>query len=285
MNSLRRIKPQGLPAKLNNLNRTLIVGVLNVTPDSFSDGGEFSNTKSAINQAQKLITQGADLIDVGGESTRPGANQISVDEELDRVLPVIKELKNLNILTSIDTMKSEVALAAINAGANLVNDVSGGLADKNMHKVVAKLDVPYVLMHWRGHSKNMDELAKYKNVTNEVIDEIQKQVQSALESGIRKEKIAIDPGLGFAKNPEHNWEILRNIDKLLELNLPLYIGASRKRFLAEFAIPQDSTDPKDRDIATSVVTTFAALKNVWAVRVHDVESSFRAVKLIEKLES
>ena len=214
----KRLKPSGLPLELNNLDRCLVVGVLNVTPDSFSDGGKFLEKDIAINQAKKLISEGADLIDIGGESTRPGANQISIDEEIKRVIPVIQELKKENILISIDTMKHQVATAAVEAGAIIVNDVSGGLADEKMFETVAKLNVPYVLMHWRGHSKSMDDLAKYNNVTQEVISELNSQVKKAIDQGIKKEKIVLDPGLGFAKNPEHNWQILKDINKLNELN-------------------------------------------------------------------
>ena len=231
---LRR-EPSGISPQLANKNRCLVVGVLNVTPDSFSDGGLFSNTKEAVEHAQELIHQGADLIDVGGESTRPGATRIEAFEEQKRVIPVIEELTNLGIITSIDTMRSETAQEAAKAGAQIVNDVSGGLADENMHKTVAKLDLAYVLMHWRGHSTVMDDLAKYSDVVTEVLKEIDTQVQKAIKSGVQRNKIVIDPGLGFAKNPEHNWEILRRFEQLHSLELPIYVGASRKRFLAEVA--------------------------------------------------
>ena len=278
-----RLKPSGLPIELNKLERCLVVGVLNVTPDSFSDGGKFLNKEIAIKQAKKLIADGADLIDIGGESTRPGANQISIDEEIQRVIPVIEELKKENILISIDTMKHEVALAGVNAGAIIVNDVSGGLADEKMFETVANLDVPYVLMHWRGHSKNMDDLAKYDNVTQEVISELNSQINKALDKGIKKEKIVLDPGLGFAKNPEHNWQLLKEIKKLTDLGFPIYIGASRKRFLAPFSLNKDSPNIEDRDLATSVITTYSAINNAWAVRVHDAKSSSIAVRLVNQL--
>jgi len=279
----KRLKPSGLPTELNNLERCLVVGVLNVTPDSFSDGGKFFDKDIAINQAKKLITDGADLIDIGGESTRPGADQISIDEEIKRVIPVINELKKDNIFISIDTMKHEVAKAAVEAGAIIVNDVSGGLADEKMFETVAKLDVPYVLMHWRGHSKNMDDLAKYKNVTQEVIDELSAQTKKAIDKGLKKEKIVLDPGLGFAKNPEHNWQILRDLNLFNQLEFPIYIGASRKRFLAPYSIIKDSSNLEDRDLATSVITTYSAINNAWAVRVHDAKSSAIAVRLVNQL--
>jgi dihydropteroate synthase len=275
-----RRQPAGLSPTLAKLNRCLVVGVLNVTPDSFSDGGLFSDTNAAVKYAQDLIKNGADLIDVGGESTRPGASRITTMEEQKRVIPVIKELNSLGIITSIDTMNSETALVAVNAGAQMVNDVSGGLADENMHKCVADLNVPYVLMHWRGHSTVMDNLATYSDVVTEVVNEIQIQVDKAIKSGIDRNKIVIDPGLGFAKNPEHNWEILKKFNELHQLNLPIYIGASRKRFLTDFAIPRGSLEPKDRDIATSIISSYVSLNGAWAVRVHDVSANSAAVKIM-----
>ncbi len=275
-----RRQPAGLSPTLAKLNRCLVVGVLNVTPDSFSDGGLFSDTNAAVKYAQDLIKNGADLIDVGGESTRPGASRITTLEEQKRVIPVIKELTSLGIITSIDTMNSETALVAVNAGAQMVNDVSGGLADEKMHKCVADLNVPYVLMHWRGHSTVMDNLAAYSNVVTEVVNEIQIQVDKAIKSGIDRNKIVIDPGLGFAKNPEQNWEILKKFNELHHLNLPIYIGASRKRFLTDFAIPRGSLEPKDRDIATSIISSYVSLNGAWAVRVHDVSANSAAVKIM-----
>lgn len=279
-----RRQPAGLSKVLANKNRCLVVGVLNVTPDSFSDGGLFTDTTTAINHAKQLIAQGADLIDVGGESTKPGASRIENIEEQKRVIPVIEELTNLGIITSIDTMRSQTAELAVKAGAQIVNDVSGGLADDNMHKTVAGLDVPYVLMHWRGHSTVMDELANYQNVVNEVINELKLQIEKATKAGLIRSKIVIDPGLGFAKNPQHNWQILKEISKFHSLELPIYIGASRKRFLADFAIPQGSTDPKDRDIATAIISSYAALQGAWAVRVHDVLANSAAVKISYQVE-
>ena len=275
-----RRQPAGLSPTFAKLNRFLVVGVLNVTPDSFSDGGLFSDTNAAVKYAQDLIQNGADLIDVGGESTRPGASRITTLEEQKRVIPVIKELTSLGIITSIDTMSSETALVAVNAGAQMVNDVSGGLADENMHKCVADINVPYVLMHWRGHSTVMDNLATYSDVVTEVVNEIQIQVDNAIKSGIDRNKIVIDPGLGFAKNPEQNWEILKKFNELHQLNLPIYIGASRKRFLTDFAIPRGSLEPKDRDIATSIISSYVSLNGAWAVRVHDVLANSAAVKIM-----
>ena len=279
-----RRQPAGLSKDLANKKRCLVVGVLNVTPDSFSDGGLFTDTTTAINHAKQLIAQGADLIDVGGESTKPGASRIENIEEQKRVIPVIEELTNLGIITSIDTMRSQTAQLAVKAGAQIVNDVSGGLADENMHKTVSELDVPYVLMHWRGHSTIMDELANYQNVIEEVMHEIKLQIEKATNAGLSRNKIVIDPGLGFAKKPEHNWQILKEINKLHSFELPIYIGASRKRFLADFAFPKGSTDPKDRDLATSAISSYASLNGTWAVRVHDVAGSVAAVKVTNQLE-
>ncbi len=279
-----RRQPAGLSKDLANKKRCLVVGVLNVTPDSFSDGGLFTDTTTAINHAKQLIAQGADLIDVGGESTKPGVSRIENIEEQKRVIPVIEELTNLGIITSIDTMRSQTAKLAVKAGAQIVNDVSGGLADENMHKTVSELDVPYVLMHWRGHSTIMDELANYQNVIEEVMHEIKLQIEKAINAGLSRNKIVIDPGLGFAKKPEHNWQILKEINKLHSLELPIYIGASRKRFLADFAFPKGSTDPKDRDLATSAISSYASLNGTWAVRVHDVAGSVAAVKVTHQIE-
>ena len=279
-----RRQPAGLSKDLANKKRCLVVGVLNVTPDSFSDGGLFTDTTTAINHAKQLIGQGADLIDVGGESTKPGASRIENIEEQKRVIPVIEELTNIGIITSIDTMRSQTAQLAVKAGAQIVNDVSGGLADENMHKTVSELDVPYVLMHWRGHSTIMDELANYQNVIEEVMHEIKLQIEKAINAGLSRNKIVIDPGLGFAKKPEHNWQILKEINKLHSLELPIYIGASRKRFLADFAFPKGSTDPKDRDLATSAISSYASLNGTWAVRVHDVAGSVAAVKVTNQIE-
>lgn len=279
-----RRQPAGLSKELANQKRCLVVGVLNVTPDSFSDGGLFTDTTTAINHAKQLIAQGADLIDVGGESTKPGASRIENIEEQKRVIPVIEELTNLGIITSIDTMRSQTAELAVKAGAQIVNDVSGGLADENMHKTVAGLDVPYVLMHWRGHSTVMDELANYHNVVEEVINEIKIQIEKATKAGIKRNKIVIDPGLGFAKKPEHNWQLLKEINKLHSLELPIYIGASRKRFLGDFAFPKGSTNPKDRDLATSAISSYASLQGAWAVRVHDVLANSVAVKISYQVE-
>jgi dihydropteroate synthase len=269
---------------------TLVMGILNVTPDSFADGGRHFAFEDAIKRAKEMISEGVDLIDVGGESTRPGAERISVEEELDRVIPVIVELQPLGVPLSVDTMRAEVAQAAIGAGASVVNDVSGGLADKEMAKLIAKNStVQYVAMHWRGHSRDMQALAQYKDVVREVRDELEARVQALLQAGIDPERIILDPGIGFAKTSEHNWELLRNVDRLQLLGYPLLIGASRKRFLGE--LTQGSTSegipggsPDDREAASIAVTTQMARHKVWAVRTHSVKAHKDAILVANELE-
>ncbi len=261
-------------------------GVLNVTPDSFSDGGRFDSTERAVEHARKMHTQGADVIDVGGESTRPGAQRITTAQELQRVLPVIEMLAREGVAVSIDTMRSEVAAAAVGSGAMIVNDVSGGLADPNMHSVVAQLDVPYVVMHWRGHSDRMDELAVYEDPVRQVYEEIEAQVQGAQRAGI--DRIIVDPGIGFAKNPEHNWALLRSIDHLVDLGRPILVGASRKRFLGALLADQDGhpRDADDRDVASAALSALLAFATpIWGLRVHDVRATVDAVKVVRAMEA
>ena len=222
------LHPSGLPENLRSLDRTLVMGVLNVTPDSFSDGGRFNDAQIATSHALQMIADGADIIDIGGESTRPGSERISVQEELDRVLPVITALVDSGAVISIDTMRAEVARAAIAAGACMVNDVSGGKSDPEMLDYVATLDTPYILMHWRGPSNIMNTLTDYADVAVDVTAEISQQVDLAVSAGIARERIAIDPGIGFAKTVEQNWPILKHLDVLEGLGLPILMGASRK---------------------------------------------------------
>jgi dihydropteroate synthase len=273
--------PAGLPSALADLDRTLVWGVLNVTPDSFSDGGEWLGTDAAVSHGLGMVADGADVIDVGGESTRPGAPRISVDEELSRVIPVIEALTQAGAVVSVDTMRGDIANAAVSAGAAIINDVSGGLADPAMLPTVAGLSVPFVIMHWRGHSANMDELATYNDVVSEVAGELEQRVDAAVSAGVARERLVIDPGLGFAKQIRHNWPLLARAEALNELDLPLLIGASRKRFLG--AVLADSSgaprDVLDRDVATHAVSAIAAMERVWAVRVHDVRGSVDAVRV------
>lgn len=256
--------------------KTLIFGILNVTPDSFSDGGDFLDPNKAIEQAKKLKKAGADVIDIGGESTRPGATRISSEEELKRVLPVIEGLASENFILSIDTMRSEVAMAAVAKGAKFVNDVSGGKSDPKMFKTVADLGVPYILMHWRGDSQTMDKFAVYQDLIAEVKQELNIQIEAAISDNIKLENLIVDPGLGFAKNPDHNWQILANISQLKDLGLPLLVGHSRKRFLNELT-DNEVPDQQFKDFATAAISYQMALDDIWAVRVHEVKSSKAAI--------
>ena len=279
------LHPQGLPSHLSSLDRTLVMGVLNVTPDSFSDGGLFATTSSAIEHGIAMAESGADIVDIGGESTRPGAARISTQEELDRVIPVIEALAAKNISTSIDTMRAEVAKAAVQAGAFIVNDVSGGKADDDMFTTVAALKVPYIAMHWRGHSTVMTQLTDYENVVTDVRDEIETQVEAAVRSGIAREYLVVDPGIGFAKTTDQNWPLLANLQELEELRLPLLIGVSRKKFIGEL-LADANGEPRDlsgRESATTAITALVASRPVWAVRVHDVQSSRDAIEVVERL--
>jgi dihydropteroate synthase len=240
-----------------------IMGILNVTPDSFADGGRHDTYEKAVARGLEMISEGVDIIDIGGESTRPGAERVSAEEEQARVIPVIEKLSQTGIPISIDTMRAQTADKAIEAGASIVNDVSGGLADTAMHETVAELGCPYILMHWRGHSADMNSKAIYKDVVEEVISEIEIQISKAIQSGIARNNLIIDPGLGFAKEAEHNWEILRRIDEFTDLGYPVLIGGSRKRFLG-------GQTPDEREAATIDLTSSLLAKRIWAVRVHSV---------------
>ena len=239
------------------------MGILNVTPDSFADGGKHDTYEKAVARGLEMIAEGVDIIDVGGESTRPGADRVTALEEQRRVIPVIEKLSQTGIPISIDTMHAQTAELAITAGASIVNDVSGGLADGLMHKVVAEMGCPYILMHWRGHSLDMNNRAIYGDVVKDVIAELNIQIDAALRSGIAKNNLIIDPGLGFAKDAAQNWEILNRIDEIIDLGFPLLIGGSRKRFLG-------GETPDEREAATIALTQTLLAKNIWAVRVHSV---------------
>ena len=278
------LHPSGLPENLRNLDRTLVMGVLNVTPDSFSDGGRFNDLKIATKHALQMHEDGADIIDIGGESTRPGSDRISVQEELDRVLPVISALANSGVAISIDTMRSEIARAAIEAGACMINDVSGGKSDPKMLSYVATLNVPYVLMHWRGPSNIMNTLTDYNNVVVDVAAEISQQVDVAVAAGIARERIAIDPGIGFAKTVEQNWPILKHLNVLEELGLPILMGASRKKFLGELLAKAGvARDSDERESATTAISTLMAARGLWAVRVHDVKPTRDAIAVVDRI--
>ncbi len=264
--------------------RTLVMGILNVTPDSFSDGGEFLAADRAVTHGLDLFEQGADLVDVGGESTRPGAERAGADVELSRVLPVIEQLVAAGIAVSVDTMRAEVAVAAVRAGAVLVNDVSGGLADPDMLPAVADAGAAYLAMHWRGPSAHMQDLAVYSDVVAEVSAELAERVAAARAAGIDPDRLVIDPGLGFAKTPEHNWTLLRHIDQLDKLGQPILVGASRKRFLGELLADTDGPrPPKGRDAATTAITALLAASGIWGVRTHTVRAQRDAIAVAAML--
>ena len=242
----------------------LIMGILNVTPDSFADGGRHNDFDAAVARGLEMIAEGVDIIDIGGESTRPGAERVSEAEEIERTIPVITELAKHGARISIDTMRASTAEAAIKAGASIINDVSGGLADPEMLQTAAHLGVPYIAMHWRGQSKDMNSKAIYNGVVIDVISELQERITAALDAGIEVGNLIIDPGLGFAKDSEHNWEIIDSIDSFVDLGYPILIGASRKRFLG-------GDSPDEREQATIDLTKRLATTGVWAVRVHSVK--------------
>jgi dihydropteroate synthase len=242
----------------------LIMGILNVTPDSFADGGRHNEFDAAVARGLEMIAEGVDIIDIGGESTRPGAERVSEAEEIERTIPVITELAKQGVKISIDTMRASTAEAAIKAGASIINDVSGGLADPLMLQTAARLGVPFIAMHWRGQSKDMNSKAIYNDVVIDVISELQERITAALEAGIEVGNLIIDPGLGFAKDAEHNWEIIDSVDSFVDLGYPVLIGASRKRFLG-------GDSPDEREQATIDLTKRLATTGVWAVRVHSVK--------------
>jgi dihydropteroate synthase len=266
-------------SELPRPGRCAVVGILNVTPDSFSDGGLFLGHDAAVAHGIALRAAGADLVDVGGESTRPGAVRVEPREEVARVLPVVRDLVAEGVPVSIDTTRAAVAEAVLEAGATVVNDVSGGLADSNMAAVVARARVPWILMHWRGHSARMAELASYDDVLGEVRAELVARADAAVLAGVEPDRIVLDPGLGFAKSPAHNWALLRRLDVLIDLGFPLLVGASRKRFLGELLADAAGSPrpPAQRDVATAAISALVARAGAWGVRVHDVAASLDAV--------
>ncbi|WP_211288848.1 dihydropteroate synthase [Actinophytocola xinjiangensis] len=266
--------------------RCAVVGVLNVTPDSFSDGGRYLDLDDALEHGLSMWTAGADLIDVGGESTRPGAARVDAATEIERVLPVIRDLSSAGVAVSVDTTRGEVAEAAVGAGATVVNDVSGGLADPTMASVVAAAGVPWILMHWRGHSDHMDSLASYTNVVTDVRDELVARVDTAVAAGVDPSALVLDPGLGFAKRAAHNWTLLRHLDVLRALGFPVLVGASRKRFLGSLLADKEGNPrpPEGREDATAAISALVATAGAWGVRVHDVTRSLDAVLVAEALQ-
>ena len=263
------------------MQSTLVMGILNITPDSFADGGRHFELSDAVERAKEMIAEGVDIIDVGGESTRPGSERISSEEEGARVIPVISALKELGAVISVDTTRSEIAKLAIDAGATYVNDISGGLSDAKMASIIASHpQVQYIAMHWRGESKDMQLRAIYKDVVNEVRDELEARTHALISAGVSPDQIILDPGIGFAKTSAHNWELLRQIDRLQLLGYPILVGVSRKRFLGELV---GSSNPDDRDSATVALTTELARKGVWGVRTHSVKPHLDAIKVVKEL--
>lgn len=278
-----------------------IMGVVNVTADSFSDGGKFLDVDAAVAHAQTLVADGADIVDVGGESTRPGAHRVDVSVEIARVVPVIAALASQGATVSVDTMRAGVAAAAIEAGAQYVNDVSGGRADADMARVVADAGLPWILMHWRplterarnrsgppdggegpygpeDFTHRAGQTDAYRDVVGEVSGELLAQVDAAVTAGVDPDRLILDPGLGFAKSAEHNWELLRGLPTLIGLGFPVLVGASRKRFLGSLlAVDAQDRPPSGRETATAAVSALAAAAGVWGVRVHDAAASRDAV--------
>ena len=267
------------------------MGVINITPDSFSDGGQFLDSKEAVKHALELVREGANIIDLGGESTRPGALRVKIDEEQARVLPVIEalmqnaEFKSSGAIISIDTMNAQTAALAVAAGAAIVNDVSGGLADDQMFAELKNLKCNFIVSHWRGFSETMDSLNNYTSVAKDVAEELIERVAKAEAAGISRDRLIIDPGLGFAKDIAQNWHLVARLDELEKLELPILVGASRKRFLAGALEPQDAAGVSNqrRDLATAVLTALLLQRKLWGVRVHNVATTLDAIKVVEAL--
>jgi dihydropteroate synthase len=281
------MRPAAGPGPLPGAVPPVVMGILNVTPDSFSDGGRYLRLEDAVAHAVAMRRAGAAIVDVGGESTRPGAERVDADTERARVVPVLAELAAAGVPASIDTTRAAVAAAALHAGAVLVNDVSGGLADPDMAKLVADAGVPWVLMHWRGHSRDMVRLATYQDVVTEVRDELRERADEAIAAGVAPERIILDPGLGFAKTAEHNWSLSAHLDVLLALGFPVLFGASRKSYLGRLLAGPDG-EPRevdDRDAATLATSVLAVAAGVWGVRVHDVAATVDAIKVWRATEA
>jgi len=270
--------------EIPHLDRCLVMGIVNVTPDSFSDGGLWSEPVAAVKHGLQLLAEGADILDVGGESTRPGSSRTDVDEELRRALPVVRELAAAGAMVSIDTMRSEVAAQAVEAGAAVINDVSGGRSDPQLLSVAAQAEVPLILMHWRGHSAVMADLVQYDDVVTDVVAELSTAIEGALNAGVDADRLIVDPGLGFAKLAAHNWALLARLDALLALGRPVLVGASRKRFLGELLADSSGElrPPQARDAGSAAVAALAAAAGAWCVRVHDVGPSVDAVRVVAR---
>ena len=264
--------------------RTLVMGVLNVTEDSFSDGGLWADADAAIAHAFDMVAEGADILDVGGESTRPGSARVPERVELERVVPVVRALADAGVAVSVDTTRATVAEASIAGGASWINDVSGGLADPAMLPAVADGGCGYITMHWRGHATEMDTRAVYTDVVAEVRDELAERRDAALAAGIDAGRLVLDPGFGFAKTGEHNWALLAHLDALMALGFPLLVAVSRKRFLGSLLADADGPrPPRERDDATAALTALAAQRGVWGVRTHSVRQHRDAIEVVERL--
>ncbi len=267
--------------------KPVVMGVLNITPDSFSDGNLYTSLDAALDHARLLAISGANIIDIGGESTRPDAERITIQEEQERVLPVIKKIidADLGVQLSIDTMNAETAKAAVALGVSIINDVSGGLADPEMFIVAAETNATLVISHWRGHSNIMNTMNSYQDVAVEVATELQQRVDAAIAAGISKDKIVIDPGLGFAKDMKQNWQLVARLDEIEKLGLPILVGASRKRFIAgalDEAEP-NTVSMERRDVASAVLTALLMQRKLWGVRVHNVLSTVDAINIVGAL--
>ncbi|RAM37874.1 dihydropteroate synthase [Arthrobacter globiformis] len=282
---LRKPRPA---ARFDDLptDRTLVMGILNVTPDSFSDGGKHATADTAIAAGLRMFYAGADIIDVGGESTRPGAEEVSPEEEQRRVVPVIQALVKAGALVSIDTTHVSTAEAALTAGAAIINDISGLSIEPGMAELVAKTKVPYVLTHRRGDAKTMTSLTEYDDVADDVVSELNGVRDKLYAAGVLPEQIIVDPGIGFSKTDVQNWELLRNLDRLDAMGHKVLVGASRKRFLGTLlTVAGKAALPEERDAATAAITAISAARGAWAVRVHDVGSSLDAVKVAARMSS
>ncbi|MFE4452039.1 dihydropteroate synthase [Streptomyces sp. NPDC056796] len=280
------LRGRGTVRGLPEWDRCAVMGVVNVTPDSFSDGGRWFDTTAAIKHGLELVAEGADLVDVGGESTRPGASRVDEAEELRRVIPVVRGLASEGITVSVDTMRAVVAEQSVSAGAALVNDVSGGLADPDMVRVVADAGVPFVVMHWRGFSESMNSRAVYGDVVGDVLAELRQRMEAVVEGGVDPGQLVIDPGLGFAKDAAQDLALVARLDRLHELGRPLLVAASRKRFLGHVLAGEGAAPPpaRERDAATAAVSALSAAAGAWAVRVHAVRPTADAVRVVRAVE-
>ena len=258
------------------------MGILNLTPDSFSDGGDFFNRENALAQVEKFINSGVDIIDIGAQSTRPGALEVGSAVEIERLIPILREVRKRfpKITISVDTFNSDVAFKALSNGANWINDVTGGRRDEEIYSVVSKFDCPFVITHSKGNSQNMNDLIRYENLIEEIIDSLKILVEKAISKGVNKNKIILDPGLGFAKNTSQNIHILKNLKKFKKLGFPLLIGASRKRFIGEVL---NISNPKERDIGSLAVSCLCSQLNIEIVRVHNVDLNYQIIKMSDKI--